>query len=134
MKNRRFRTRQLLLAIGLIAVVIALVSPKIRHRMQHQRVLQQVVEEFDHASIRDSGRELLEIAQRENLTGVIIVDPAKLPASIRETNPRQVRIFEQVLTIEYDCNFILLVVPPDHENPLGTMLLEGIAYHERVYQ
>ena len=126
---KRFSLFRLLALVSLLSLMLAILTPSFLKSREVQKIRRFVLEELDHRLIRDSARQLLS-KQDTREQGITIVDENKLPSAIIQTNPRQVRIRKQVMTIQYGGGISLVIVPMGQVVPRGEPLKEGIAYFE----
>ena len=130
---KRFSLTHLLGVISLLSLILAVITPSLLKSREVQKIRRMVLEELDHQLIRDAARRLLS-KQEPIEQGITIVDQNKLPSAIIQTNPKQVRIRKQVMTIQYVGGVSLVIVPKGRVIPRGKQLEEGIAYFESSVQ
>lgn len=115
-----------LIALTISPFVIPIVT--LAHSVHDAK--QRVIEQLDHASIRDAARTLL---SNLDVKADRMIGDHELPKSIRQTNPNFVHIADGILYIEYGGGFAhygLVIPPPDVEYLDGKLVADGIFFYE----
>lgn len=119
--------------IGLLIFLLLLILPGIRFYMamanSDKKARQSIIDEFDHPSLRDDGRKLIELASGRGYGKSF--EPGELPDSILETNPVAVQYDQGFLYIQYGRPFFgLIICAPGDFSPVGRPIIDGVYYYE----
>ena len=127
----QLQTKHFLIATAvtglLLAAAIVVLSPLLQHVGSIRAAQQRIVNDFDHASIRDVATPLL----AKTVDGFIEQD--EWPTLIAETEPKYIHVANGVIFIEYGGGFLhygLAIAPNNSQFADGTKLTDGVYFYD----
>ena len=111
----------LLVAAGFVILI------SLQHFGSTTAAQQRIINDFDHASIRDAAMPLLANVEER------LIEHDDLPTLIAETKPKHVHVMNEMLFIEYGSGFVHygLIIDPNHgQFSDRTKLADGVYFYE----